>query len=250
MANSLLSALLLPPLLLLSLPLFFSAVLTTSLAFFTLLFRVLLIYAEIALALLRTNLAPHASPRSTLPTAQLTLAHKPTTQPPSPSRLQPRRLSSSGASTLKAGEKRSGSTTPLAPSTSGLGIYSSSNPSRDFEGLGGWRVNDDDEEEDVLWTGMNSRLELPAEEKKGKRKHHQRSYTGGSAGFGYTGVERSLGKGRMEGSGWRGGGESPDSYFAAGGLGGSMMDLGGGGFGGRGSLRPSSVRSLQMSPKG
>ncbi len=94
---------------------------------------------------------------------------------------------------------------------------------------------------------MNSRLELPAEEKKGLGRHHRRSYTGGSAGFGYARVERSPGKGRMEGGGWRGGGESPESYFVARGMGGSTTDLAGGGFGGRGSLRPSSVRSLQMS---
>lgn len=113
--------------------------------------------------------------------------------------------------------------------------------------MGGWRVNDDDEEEDVLWTGMNSRLELPAEEMKGHRRHHQRSFTGGSAGFGYAGVGRSPEKVRMEGGGRRGGGESPESYFVAGGMSRSTTDLGGGG---RMSLRPSSVRSLQMSPQG
>lgn len=244
MSNRLLSTILLPPLLLLSIPLFLSAILTTSLTIFTLLIRVLLIYAEIALALLRTNLTPHPTSISSLPTKQLTPPHKPTTQPPSPTRLYPRRLSSGASSTLKAGDKRSGSTTPLAPSTSGLGIYSGSNPSRDFEGVGGWRVNDDDEEEDVLWTGMNSRLELPAEEKKGHWRHHQRSLTGGSAGFGYAGVARSPEKVRMEGGGRRGGGESPESYFVARGMSGSTTDLGGGG---RGPLRPSSVRSLQMS---
>lgn len=113
--------------------------------------------------------------------------------------------------------------------------------------MGGWRVNDDDEEEDFLWTGMNSRLELPAEEKKGHRRHHQRSLTGGSVGFGYAGVGRSSEKGRTDGGGRRGGGtESPENYFSVRGMSVSTTDLGGGG---RGSLRPSSVRSLQMSPK-
>ena len=52
---------------------------------------------------------------------------------------------------------------------------------RDFEGIGGWRVPGSDDD-DILWTSMNSRLELPAivDNNRKKRHHHQRSLTSGS----------------------------------------------------------------------
>lgn len=68
--------------------------------------------------------------------------------------------------------------TPKVPESSGLGIFGSGGVERDFEGVGGWRVPGSDDD-DILWTSMNSRLELPAilDEKK---RHHQRSLTSGS----------------------------------------------------------------------
>ena len=68
----------------------------------------------------------------------------------------------------------SGSTTPRTPDT-GLGIYSGSGVVRDFEGVGGWRTED----EDAIWTSLNSRLELPAMVDAPRRNHH-RSRTSGS----------------------------------------------------------------------
>lgn len=57
-----------------------------------------------------------------------------------------------------------------------LGLSQSVGATRDFEGVGGWRLNNpNSEEEDALWTKINSRLELPAEH--GRR--HKRSLTGG-----------------------------------------------------------------------
>ena len=53
---------------------------------------------------------------------------------------------------------------------------------RDFEGVGGWRIpSPGQEDEDGLWTSMNSRLELPIAGDE-KQRHHRRSYTGGSLG--------------------------------------------------------------------
>jgi hypothetical protein len=46
---------------------------------------------------------------------------------------------------------------------------------RDFEGVGGWRMSGDDDEE-ALWMGINSRLQLPAET---PTRRHARSLTGG-----------------------------------------------------------------------
>ena len=72
----------------------------------------------------------------------------------------------------------SGSITPRIPETSGLGIYSGEGIGRDFEGVGGWRFPGPDDE-DGLWTSMNSRLELPSTSVERKR-HHRRSFTSGS----------------------------------------------------------------------
>jgi hypothetical protein len=68
--------------------------------------------------------------------------------------------------------------TPKVPESSGLGIFGSGGAERDFEGVGGWRVPGSDDD-DFLWTSMNSRLELPAIVDDRKR-HHQRSLTSGS----------------------------------------------------------------------
>lgn len=76
--------------------------------------------------------------------------------------------------------------TPKVPeSSSGLGIFSSGGMmERDFEGIGGWRVPGSDDD-DILWTSMNSRLELPAivdnNNRKKRHHHHQRSLTSGSS---------------------------------------------------------------------
>lgn len=48
---------------------------------------------------------------------------------------------------------------------------------RDFEGVGGWRLDSGETDEEVLWTSINSRLELPADH---GRRHHRRSLTSGS----------------------------------------------------------------------
>jgi len=48
---------------------------------------------------------------------------------------------------------------------------------RDYEGVGGWRLDDSGSDDEALWTNMNSRLELPANH---GRRHHQRSLTSSS----------------------------------------------------------------------
>lgn len=76
--------------------------------------------------------------------------------------------------------------TPRFSETSGLGIYGSEGGGggggrieRDFEGVGGWRIPDS-EDDDGLWTSMNSRLELPAISDERRHNHHHRSWTAGS----------------------------------------------------------------------
>ncbi|KAF3767835.1 hypothetical protein M406DRAFT_355727 [Cryphonectria parasitica EP155] len=49
---------------------------------------------------------------------------------------------------------------------------------RDFEGVGGWRLDGKDADDDDAWTQLNSRLELPHDP---QRRHHHRSPSGGGA---------------------------------------------------------------------
>lgn len=49
---------------------------------------------------------------------------------------------------------------------------------RDFEGVGGWRLNGKNPADDEAWAQLNSRLELPLDQ---QRRHHRRSPSGGGA---------------------------------------------------------------------
>lgn len=165
--SHLVSLLLYPLLLLVSVPLFVFAFFTTAVAFSTLLFRVLLVYADLAAALVKSQLLHH---------------HAPTTEssPPPPTKgsrtsasLSRRRSSSSGESQIFGGSR-----TPRSAESSGFGIYSAGTMQRDFEGVGGWRIPNT-EGEDILWTSMNARLELPAFS-EGHHRHHRRTMTSGA----------------------------------------------------------------------
>ncbi|KOS21385.1 hypothetical protein ESCO_005197 [Escovopsis weberi] len=68
------------------------------------------------------------------------------------------------------GNHAGGAVTPVGET--GLGLIPSVGPERDFEGIGGWRSGGDDDE---IWTGINSRLELPD-------KQHARAGTAGDNG--------------------------------------------------------------------
>lgn len=166
--------LLAPLLLLISFPLLAFAILTTTLALSTLFIRVALIYAEIGGVLLQNYFSP---PRSPSPyTSPKASAKPPTKSPPRRTSDRKSRRSSTGS-----GQSNGGSTIPRAPETSGLGIYSGGGATRDFEGVGGWRIpSAGQEDEDGLWTNMNSRLELPIAADE-RQRHHRRSFTGGSS---------------------------------------------------------------------
>ncbi|MCJ1370442.1 hypothetical protein MMC20_001655 [Loxospora ochrophaea] len=162
------SALLSTLILLLSLPLLPLALLTSSLAFSALLLRVFLVYIELFLSILRTyfpftSTGPLHSSSSTT-----TAATTPTKKPP-----------------YSHGVSKSRSFSSLAALSTGTQTPATGVVDRDFEGVGGWRFPSaasvgsrlsvgsrtsrsigayevDDEEDDALWTGINSRLELPA----------------------------------------------------------------------------------------
>ena len=157
--------LILPFLFLFTIPIAIIASITTTLAFSILAFRVVLIYIELAFAviphyLLGTVNNPKSLDRNTaLPNSSAL-----------PSKRRKRRSNSSSSSLSAAG-----STTPIQGENS-LGLSQSVGHIRDYEGVGGWRLDNPDNEDDGLWTRINSRLELPADH---VRRHH-RSLTSGS----------------------------------------------------------------------
>lgn len=138
---------------------------TTIFAFSILFFRVLIVYIELALAVIPYWI----------------LGQRTSYSPPSP---QIPRTKSFSNSTNGRRRKRRGSTSSNLSATgsitpisgeNGLGLSQSIGPTRDYEGVGGWRL-DNPSDDDGLWTKINSRLELPADH---VRRHH-RSLTSGS----------------------------------------------------------------------
>jgi hypothetical protein len=155
--------LLLPFIVFSSIALAFFATITTTLAFTILFLRVLVVYVELAIAVIPYYLLGIAAPKH-----YLTRAKSFTNAPPTvPTRRRKRR--GSGGSGVSGG-----SITPVASDVN-FGLNQSIGPQRDFEGVGGWRL-DVPSEDDSLWTSFHSRLELPADH--GRR--HRRSLTSGS----------------------------------------------------------------------
>ena len=157
------------PLLLASIPLVILATLTTTLAFSTLFLRVLMVYAELAAALVQDQFAPQSTSNKSKKTGQTHLGRRDSLY---------RRCSGRRSSTASGSSSYGGETTPKVPDMSGLGFYGGGDSTRDFEGLGGWRLPGPDDD-DSLWTNMNSRLELPTLA-DGRQTHHHRSQTSGS----------------------------------------------------------------------
>ncbi|KAI1248584.1 hypothetical protein MGN70_009784 [Eutypa lata] len=168
-----------------ALPLAIFAGVTTVLAFLVLYLRLTIAYFDVGLETIRflvlgngaynrqqlESLA-RASPS---PPSSLGVSSPPPSPETSASRQQYRHYNRRKG----RGSASSGSLTPVAIATGISGIPlvpSSAGFDRDFEGIGGWRIDglnvraDDDEQ----WYHLNSRLELP------DRRHHFRSRSGGA----------------------------------------------------------------------
>lgn len=149
---------LLPFLLIFSIPLAIFATATTIIAFFILSIRVAGIYIDLAIAIVPyyfTGLLPHTPVQSV----------------PARSQRTPRARSPNHHRKLHSSTTRLGSLGTATPVWSDSHIQRSA--ARDFEGVGGWRIDARPEEND-LWISNNSRLELPADHVR----RHQRSFTG------------------------------------------------------------------------
>lgn len=136
-----------PPILLsLALPLAFLATVTTTLAFGALLFRASIVYFELGVAVTQSWLLPNATSKSPLDRGKSSDVNT-----PAASAANGRRRSKG------SGSGTPGTRTPRRTESFGT-VFG---PSRDFEGVGGWRFADD-ARDDETWIGINSRLELPA----------------------------------------------------------------------------------------
>ena len=141
-----------PILLFFTFPLALFAALTSIIAFSTLLIRALIVYADLAGVLVQNQLSIPFTNNSTRKSKPSKLVHN------------------NKNNRRKSGSSNGGSLTPRAQELTGLGAYGSGSPTRDFEGVGGWRVPGS-EDEDVLWTHMKSRLQLPNVD--GQSNHHR-----------------------------------------------------------------------------
>lgn len=155
-------AVLFPFILTFSIPLVFLASITTTLALTVLSFRVLLVYIELAFVVIPYYLLGLRGPEvDSIYAAQFS-------QPSSPTSTRRRRRSSTGSSL-------SAESLQASHEIASLGQQSSVGATRDFEGVGGWKL-DGEKEEDMLWLTMNPRVELTSD----PVRRHRRSFTGGS----------------------------------------------------------------------
>ncbi|MCJ1229480.1 hypothetical protein MMC12_006147 [Toensbergia leucococca] len=155
-----------PILLLISVPLLLFALLTTSLAFTTLGFRLLLINLEFLAVIIQDVLLGQSVTKTTIPPSDtLTFSAEDKN-----SRRISRRSSTSSTLSFGGGQK--------VPDSIGFGVYGGAGPERDYEGIGGWKIPGPDEDE-APWTSMNSRLELLTGTGE-RHRRHRRSLTSSS----------------------------------------------------------------------
>ncbi|KAJ4390582.1 hypothetical protein N0V93_004178 [Gnomoniopsis smithogilvyi] len=197
--------LIVPFLFVVTIPLAILAGVTTTLAFTVLMFRVAVVYLDIAVNMVPqyvtgrrifpfpgrymssllnaavSNLPPPtASPVDSRPTSGQSTPSPTTTTSRAPVVRHHRRRRTSGASFNSVG-----SITPIDDGAAGIGskrnsfmLIPSIGMDRDFEGVGGWRLNGRNPADDEAWAQLNSRLELPLDQ---QRRHHRRSPSGGGA---------------------------------------------------------------------
>ncbi|KAJ4983547.1 hypothetical protein SVAN01_10963 [Stagonosporopsis vannaccii] len=153
--------------LIVSVPLAIFAVVTTSIALSLLAFRGFIVYTQLGTALLGAWLSP------TLPKPAAVQHQHPSPERSSPPRNRHRRNSNNGSGPSL--QDTMIPTSHLGPkSGSFTALLGEGGLTRDYEGVGGWR-DTGNEDEEALWMGINSRLQLPAAV-PGRR--HQRRHTG------------------------------------------------------------------------
>ena len=148
----------------LSVPLASLAIVTTTLAFSTLFVRVSIVYFELGTALMSSWLFDKDSTTSRIRSKACHISSNASTRYSNPKK---RRRSS-------APQNAPASLPPPTKSQSFASLVGSSGPTRDFEGVGGWRLAADTQNE-YSWTHHNSRLQLANIAGDKPRRRHQRS---------------------------------------------------------------------------
>ncbi|EMC96608.1 hypothetical protein BAUCODRAFT_482637 [Baudoinia panamericana UAMH 10762] len=163
-----------PFVVLFSIPLAIFAVFTTTVAFWVLLFRVIVIYIELGLVLvpnallyLWQQLIPLRRAESRTAEGSAWLTQDRVDKETSPMSKPPSR-----ASSISSGSRKR----PITHSQSSVSLFEVVTP-RDFEGVGGWREPEHGGDQ-AIWT--NSQLEVPI------HRHHRRSFTAGSRPIAYS----------------------------------------------------------------
>ncbi|KAK5156137.1 hypothetical protein LTS14_005024 [Recurvomyces mirabilis] len=201
MIYSIISKILLPFVLLFSIPLVALSIATSVFAFWVLLIRVSIVYVELLAALLWSCIIPEPKYSG----VEDFIAAESLTKSPDSIVARSRRASRSSA--------HSESTYPRLAGPSGSAVtLPEPLRQRDYEGVGGWR---DEGEDDAIWLGMNSRLELPLSTLQCEHLSQTSLHLLGS---GYNSPERvrtphalrTPGSARRHGTGT----ESPESYFS------------------------------------
>ncbi|CAJ2502147.1 Uu.00g050000.m01.CDS01 [Anthostomella pinea] len=174
---------------LIALPLALCAGFTTILAFLVLFLRLFAVYFDIGLETLHLMIVGHSAQhryiasRRNSPSHPVAGPYSGDTLPPSSSAGSSPASSSGGSSSRyrqhRRNNKRQGSASvPITPGVGAPGVYarpSSAGLDRDFEGLGGWRLDSVDVDADAAEYNLNSRLEIP------DRRHHFRTQSGPGA---------------------------------------------------------------------
>ncbi|KAK3114743.1 hypothetical protein LTR53_006628 [Teratosphaeriaceae sp. CCFEE 6253] len=156
-----------PFILLLSLPLAAFAAFTTAIAFWLLLLRVSFVYVELLSALLWSYLVPQPEPHI----AGLPLPSPEKEQSPK-SRRASRSSSSSSGLQMRAFEPSDSSVTLPAPL-----------PVRDYEGVGGWQMPDDEDGVEAQWFDFHKRIDMPPTQPLWHTTRSSASLTKGQGGF-------------------------------------------------------------------
>lgn len=151
-----------------SFPLAILAGATTTLAIVTLCVRASFVYATFAIHLLRDALnSVHGSLQHMAISRSEQPSDRVLTQIQTYDGTQKQKFEQSLATQVLTSAK------PMEKHNSYTTLLGSADTTRDFEGVGGWRLTDDDPD-DSLWIGPNSRLGLPSPQRPLSR-HHQRS---------------------------------------------------------------------------
>ncbi|KAK0718179.1 hypothetical protein B0T26DRAFT_644683 [Lasiosphaeria miniovina] len=149
-----------------TIPLAIFAGITTALAFSVLMFRVAVVYLDIALTLIPQYFVSRSRPRI-LSSSAVSGTGNHEHQHSYSRDGRPRSRHSSQVSLASIGTITPIHEDEVTPLITESGLTPSVGMDRDFEGIGGWRLDDDGD--DANWANINSRLELPLERSSTRR---------------------------------------------------------------------------------